>query len=148
MCQPRSGSAEATAHLTSPTADGLFHRAILQSTPFGRMSRTLEDSHRIGRRLLEALGLAERLGLAVVVVARPGLGTLNHTALTLEALDRRAVPCGVVLGAWPAEPELVPVEPAEVAVVEDAAAVEPAAQVPDRAPVPPALHDAGWLAPA
>ena len=42
-----------------------------------------------------------------VVVARAGLGTLNHTALTLEALDRRGVPAGVVLGAWPAEPELV-----------------------------------------
>jgi len=40
-----------------PQAVGLFRRAILQSTPFGRMSRTLEDSHRIGRRLLEVLGL-------------------------------------------------------------------------------------------
>jgi dethiobiotin synthetase len=41
------------------------------------------------------------------VVTRAGLGTLNHTALTLEALARRGVPAGVVLGAWPAEPELV-----------------------------------------
>lgn len=51
--------------------------------------------------------LAVSLGAPAVVVARAGLGTLNHTALTLEALDRRAVPAGVVLGAWPAEPELV-----------------------------------------
>ena len=43
--------------MTMPQAAGLFRRAILQSTPFGRMSRTLEDSHRIGRRLLEVLGL-------------------------------------------------------------------------------------------
>ncbi|MEU6074307.1 dethiobiotin synthase [Micromonospora sp. NPDC047074] len=51
--------------------------------------------------------LAVALGCPAVVVARAGLGTLNHTALTLEALDRRAVPAGVVIGAWPAEPELV-----------------------------------------
>ncbi|MEE6263590.1 dethiobiotin synthase [Plantactinospora sonchi] len=51
--------------------------------------------------------LAVAIGAPAVVVTRAGLGTLNHTALTLEALDRRAVPAGVVLGAWPAEPELV-----------------------------------------
>lgn len=51
--------------------------------------------------------LATTLGAQTIVVARAGLGTLNHTALTLEALDRRGVPAKVVLGAWPAEPELV-----------------------------------------
>ncbi|BCJ42199.1 hypothetical protein GCM10010168_92770 [Actinoplanes ianthinogenes] len=51
--------------------------------------------------------LATTLGANVLVVARAGLGTLNHTALTLEALDRRGVPAKVILGAWPAEPELV-----------------------------------------
>jgi dethiobiotin synthetase len=51
--------------------------------------------------------LAVTLGIGAIVVSRAGLGTLNHTALTLEALDRRGVPCGVVLGAWPPEPELV-----------------------------------------
>ncbi|WP_433394057.1 dethiobiotin synthase [Micromonospora sp. KLBMP9576] len=51
--------------------------------------------------------LAVELGCPAVVVARAGLGTLNHTALTLEALDRRAVPAGVVIGAWPVTPELV-----------------------------------------
>ncbi|WFE19508.1 dethiobiotin synthase [Solwaraspora sp. WMMD937] len=51
--------------------------------------------------------LAVSLGAPAVVVSRAGLGTLNHTALTLEALERRAVPAGVMLGAWPAEPELV-----------------------------------------
>lgn len=40
----------------------------------------------------------ERLGLPAVVVARSGLGTLNHTLLTLEVLRRRRVPIlGVVL---------------------------------------------------
>jgi dethiobiotin synthetase len=51
--------------------------------------------------------LATTLGANMIVVARAGLGTLNHTALTLEALNRRGVPARVILGAWPAEPELV-----------------------------------------
>jgi dethiobiotin synthetase len=51
--------------------------------------------------------LAVALPAPAVVVVRAGLGTLNHAALTLEALDRREVPARVVLGAWPGEPELV-----------------------------------------
>jgi len=40
-----------------------------------------------------------------VVVSRPGLGTLNHTALTVEAVQRRRLGLlGIVLGAWPREP--------------------------------------------
>ena len=51
--------------------------------------------------------LCRVLGAPAVVVARAGLGTLNHTALTLEALERRGIPARVVVGAWPAVPELV-----------------------------------------
>ena len=51
--------------------------------------------------------LARELGAPVVVVARAGLGTLNHTALTLEALQRRGLRARVVIGAWPSAPELV-----------------------------------------
>jgi dethiobiotin synthetase len=51
--------------------------------------------------------LAERLGLPVVVVARPGLGTLNHTALTLNELDRRGLfVLGVVVCGYPDAPDL------------------------------------------
>ncbi len=43
----------------------------------------------------------------MLVVAQAGLGTLNHTALTVEALRHRGLTCaGVVVGAWPAEPDL------------------------------------------
>lgn len=35
--------------------------------------------------------LAEEVGLPVLVVARPGLGTLNHTALTLAVLAHRGI---------------------------------------------------------
>lgn len=47
------------------------------------------------------------LGAPVLIVADPGLGTLNATALTAEALARRGLTClGVVVGRWPARPGL------------------------------------------
>ena len=51
--------------------------------------------------------LAAAVGAAVVVVADPALGTLNHTALTLEALAHRGLSlAGIVLGSWPERPDL------------------------------------------
>ena len=51
--------------------------------------------------------LAHHLGAAVLVVVDPSLGTLNHTALTLEALAHRGLSlAGVVVGAWPDDPDL------------------------------------------
>lgn len=51
--------------------------------------------------------LAYALRAPVLVVTRAGLGTLNHTALTLEAMAGRGVDlAGVVIGAWPSEPGL------------------------------------------
>jgi hypothetical protein len=41
------------------------------------------------------------------VVTTAGLGTLNHTALTLEALAARGLPlAGLVIGSWPDRPGL------------------------------------------
>ena len=51
--------------------------------------------------------MAVVLDAPAVVVSRAGLGTLNHTALTLEALERRGIAARVVIGAWPQRPELV-----------------------------------------
>jgi dethiobiotin synthetase len=49
--------------------------------------------------------LAGALGAGLVVVTRPALGTLNHTALTLEAAHSRGLPVdGVVVSGWPDEP--------------------------------------------
>ncbi len=43
----------------------------------------------------------------VVVVVEAGLGTLNATGLTVEALRTRGIePAGLVIGAWPAQPDL------------------------------------------
>ncbi len=52
--------------------------------------------------------LAVKLGAAALVVATAELGTLNHTALTLEALASQDISCaGLVIGSWPARPGLV-----------------------------------------
>lgn len=49
--------------------------------------------------------LAGELALPVVVVARPGLGTINHTLLTLEAARAAGLDvAAVVLNQWPARP--------------------------------------------
>ena len=53
-------------------------------------------------------GLGPLLAAAFVLVSRPALGTLNHTALTLEALAARGLNVlGLVLGSWPADPEFL-----------------------------------------
>jgi dethiobiotin synthetase len=52
----------------------------------------------------EVVDLVADLGVPAVVVARSGLGTLNHTALTVETLRRRSVPVqGVVVNEYEAE---------------------------------------------
>ena len=51
---------------------------------------------------VDMAALASRLGLPVVVVTPPGLGMLNHTLLTLEALHRRGLTVlGVVISGYP-----------------------------------------------
>ena len=57
------------------------------------------------------LGLATSLAavgdVGVVVVVRAGLGTLNHTELTVDAVRATGLVLhGLVIGAWPAEPDL------------------------------------------
>jgi dethiobiotin synthetase len=49
--------------------------------------------------------LARELGLPLVIAARPGLGTINHTLLTLEAARGSGLRvAAVVLSGWPDEP--------------------------------------------
>jgi len=71
--------------------------------------------------------LAKALGAPVLIVAAAGLGTLNHTALTCEALAARKISGkGVVIGSWPRHPGLA--ERANVADLETLAG-EPLAGV-------------------
>ena len=47
------------------------------------------------------------LGALLLLVAAPGLGTLNVTALTAEVATARGLNvAGLVIGSWPAEPDL------------------------------------------
>ena len=96
--------------------------------------------------------LAAALALPVLIAARPGLGTINHALLTLEAaraasLDVRAV----VLTPWPARPSVL--ERSNRETIARAGAVAVAGLGPVRAPEPRELARAGarlpwreWLA--
>ncbi|MCU1658712.1 MAG: dethiobiotin synthase [Pseudonocardiales bacterium] len=50
------------------------------------------------------LGL--ELGANFVLVTSPGLGTINHTALTVGALHESATIPDILIGSWPAQPDL------------------------------------------
>jgi dethiobiotin synthetase len=51
---------------------------------------------------------AAALGLPLVIAARPGLGTINHTLLTLESARAAGLDvAGVVMTPWPAEPSAI-----------------------------------------
>ncbi len=65
--------------------------------------------------------VAELLDAPLIVVARAGLGTLNHTALTVEAIERRGLHClGIVIGSWPNDPDL-----ASLCNLDDLASIAP-----------------------
>ena len=62
-----------------------------------------------GGTLLDLAAALASYGLSVevVVVVAAGLGTLNHTELTVGALRARGIePAGLVVGSWPADPGL------------------------------------------
>jgi dethiobiotin synthase len=77
-----------------------FHDTVLVEGAGGLLVRLDTDGGTV-------LDLAHDLGAEVVVVAAAGLGTLNHTELTVSALRARGIePAGLVVGSWPAEPGL------------------------------------------
>ena len=52
--------------------------------------------------------LAQLTAAEVVVAVLPNLGTLNQTAMTIEALERRDLRlAGVVIGRWPKQPDMI-----------------------------------------
>ena len=62
-----------------------------------------------GATIADLATALNRQGLAApaLVVTGAGLGTLNHTALTIEALRARKVAeAGIVVGSWPRDPGL------------------------------------------
>jgi dethiobiotin synthetase len=91
----------------------LLVAAAVEATAAGAPGRTLIVEGVGGllvplREDYSVCDLAVALGLPVLIAARPGLGTINHTLLTLQAarsasLDVRAV----VLTPWPQEPTVL-----------------------------------------
>ncbi|GHE35071.1 ATP-dependent dethiobiotin synthetase BioD [Streptomyces vinaceus] len=76
------------------------HDLVLVEGAGGLLVRFDEAGHTLAdaARLLDA---------PVLVVTPPALGTLNSTTLTAEALRARGLSSpGVVIGSWPAEPDL------------------------------------------
>jgi dethiobiotin synthetase len=50
--------------------------------------------------------LAQELQLPVVIVTRPGLGTINHTMLTIEAVRAAGLPiASIIMTPYPTEPD-------------------------------------------
>jgi dethiobiotin synthetase len=82
-----------------------------------------------------------RWALPVLLVARSGLGTLNHTLLSLEALRHRAIPVlGLVLNGPP--------HPDNPRTLEDLGGVPVLAQLPPLDPLTASALEAQWHASA
>lgn len=97
---------------------------------------------------LSLADLVADASLPAVVVARPSLGTLNHTALTIDALRQRDVPVlGVVINRFPDSPDVAErTNPSEIERVNDV----PTRRLPELDDVTPedaadAVEDAGVL---
>ncbi|MGH2869545.1 MAG: dethiobiotin synthase [Solirubrobacteraceae bacterium] len=82
--------------------------------------------------------LAREVGLPLLVAARPGLGTINHTLLTLAAAREAGLAVtAVVLTPWPAEPDQI--ERSNRETIERLGDVEVATLGPIARPTVPAL---------
>lgn len=87
--------------------------------------------------------LAADLALPLVVVARTGLGTINHTLLTVEAARAAGLHvAGIVMTPWPAHPE--PIEQSNRATIERLSGVAVSGLPPT---TPPTLAAAGATLP-
>lgn len=138
---PTVGPKDVAAEAERLAAD---HDLVLVEGAGGLLVRFDED----GGTLADA---ARLLGAPVLVVTEPGLGTLNCTRLTAEALRARGLRCqGVVIGRWPATPDLA--VRCNLADLPKDAGAPLLGAVPDQASaLPPEEFRAtapGWLAPA
>ncbi|KJY19151.1 dethiobiotin synthase, partial [Streptomyces katrae] len=98
----RSGLAAVAPERIAEAADGLArsHDLVLVEGAGGLLVRFDEEGHTLA-------DAARLLAAPVLVVAPAGLGTLNSAALTAEALTARGLRgLGVVVGSWPASPDL------------------------------------------
>ena len=95
------GEPGVTAQQVVEAIEGLADRDLVLVEGAGGV---LVRFHESGETLID---MAVALEAPVVLVARAGLGTLNHSALSIDALRTRGAECpGLVIGSWPAEPDL------------------------------------------
>src|SRR5687768_1249558 len=98
--------------------------------------------------------LAVALGFPLVVVARPGLGTINHSLLTLEAARAAGLAvAGLVMTPWPDEPSTMQRSNHDTVARLGGVAVATLPLLPDGSPSSLATGGAGlpltdWLPPA
>ncbi len=87
------------ATVLSATAEFDDHDLTLVEGAGGALVRLAPD--------LTILDVAAGLDAPLLVVAAAGLGTLNHTELTVRAIGAAGLDCaGIVIGSWPDEPDL------------------------------------------
>lgn len=109
--QPMAPAAAAEqAGMTLPTAEQILQLIHGLDRP-GRLT-LVEGAGGLLVELADAgitlRDLAVDLNAAALIVVGAELGTLNHTALTLEAIAAQGVSCaGLVIGSWPARPSSV-----------------------------------------
>jgi dethiobiotin synthase len=122
----RSEGIRLTAPMAPVQAAAIEGRALPTLDEHVRRIRDLADRHDhiivegAGGLLVQLTGRGDTIAdlacavdspahrVAVIVVCRAGLGTLNHTELTLEALARRRLPAtGLIIGSWPPDPGAV-----------------------------------------
>jgi dethiobiotin synthetase len=129
---PRPVVVEAAGGLLVPLAREVSALTLEQADPAERAPTAA---------LVTNLDLAERLGLPVVLVGRAGLGTLNHCALSAEALARRGVElCAIVLNRVSSEDDAtVATNRRLVEELTGARVLGPTPFVPDRAARPAAI---------
>lgn len=94
-----AGEAVAFDSLVAFAHTAAIEASVLVAEGVGGLLVPLTETHTVR-------DLAATLDLPLVVAARPGLGTINHTLLTLDAARAAGLTVvGVVLTPWPARPE-------------------------------------------
>lgn len=99
-------------HLAAALAGGQLDPAAMRAAFAGRAAEAdVVIAEGVGGLLVPLApgylvrDLAVDLGLPIVIAARPGLGTINHTLLTVEAARAVGlVVAGVVMTPWPESP--------------------------------------------
>lgn len=89
-------------HVNTISALAGSHDVVLVEGAGGLLVELDQQAHTLADLATSVKHVAQVL---IVLVCRSGLGTLNHTHLTLEALAHRGLPAtGLVIGSWPELP--------------------------------------------